>query len=577
MFQNGYYNNGYGNHVTKPAKKVIVSKKSSQRKTTNTTSVKPTTSVALTPSYVELTAEYKTLIRENSYFGSKGLTIPKSILTEQDIQQIKRDLTIKPEKHGVDYGGVTETDEYPVFRENEKKIYIPRFYGIERYGGNPAKTELTSGIDINLQFHGTLRPLQEDVVTSYMNTIHHGNGIGGVISLPCGMGKTITALHIISRIQKKTLVIVHKGFLADQWIDSIREYLPNARVGRIQGQIYDVEGKDIVIGMLQTLYDKDFPFQNEFGLMIVDECHHIVSSQFSRALCKIITPHTLGLSATLDRKDKLDKVLYMFMGEIVFKIEREQDDPVCVRGIQYICNDTEFNEVEYDFRGNVKYSTMISKLCGYQPRSRFIIDIVRDLLLEEPDNQIMLLAHQRDLLTFFYETIGQMQLASCGYYVGGMKQQELQESESKQIVLATYSMASEGLNIKTLSTLILCTPKTDVVQSVGRILRIKHQNPRVIDIVDSHDVFQRQWQQRRKFYKKCNYRIRMIQSPKYLDSRERMKIDWNADKTLWTRIFEPHGKYGVNHIVHSGNKDDSCDTESGRTGKCLFDLESLGL
>ena len=160
MFQNGYYNNGYGNHVTKPAKKVIVSKKSSQRKTTNTTSVKPTTSVALTPSYVELTAEYKTLIRENSYFGSKGLTIPKSILTEQDIQQIKRDLTIKPEKHGVDYGGVTETDEYPVFRENEKKIYIPRFYGIERYGGNPAKTELTSGIDINLQFHGTLRPLQ---------------------------------------------------------------------------------------------------------------------------------------------------------------------------------------------------------------------------------------------------------------------------------------------------------------------------------------------------------------------------------------------------------------------------------
>ena len=74
-----------------------------------------------------------------------------------------------------------------------------------------------------------------------------------------------------------------------------------------------------------------------------------------------------------------------------------------------------------------------------------------------------------------------------------MKEEQLKESESKKIILATYSMASEGLDIKTLTTLLLASPKTDIVQAIGRILRTKHTNPLVIDIVDSHDIFQRQF------------------------------------------------------------------------------------
>ena len=80
-------------------------------------------------------------------------------------------------------------------------------------------------------------------------------------------------------------------------------------------------------------------------------------------------------------------------------------------------------------------------------------------------------------------------------------------SETKKVVIATYSMASEGLDIKTLTTLILATPKTDIIQSVGRILRQKHEQPLVVDIVDSHDVFKRQFLQRRRFYNKQNYTI----------------------------------------------------------------------
>jgi superfamily II DNA or RNA helicase len=224
----------------------------------------------------------------------------------------------------------------------------------------------------------------------------------------------------------------------------------------------------------------------------------------------------------------------MFIGDKIYEEKRENDDPVCVRAITYRTNDVDFNEVEVDFRGNTKYSTMITKLCEFGPRSDFIVRVIGDLIQEEPENQIMVLCHNRSLLNYLYEAISHRNLAPVGFYVGGMKQDKLQQTEGKQIVLATYAMAAEALDIKTLSTLVMVTPKTDITQSVGRILRVKHENPIIVDIVDSHEIFQNQWAQRRRFYKKCNYRIREIESSKYSG----MNIDWKTDST-WKRVFEP--------------------------------------
>ena len=347
---------------------------------------------------------------------------------------------------------------------------------------------------------------------------------------------TIMALKIISLLSTKTLILVHKEFLMNQWIDRIADFLPSARVGKIQGPTFDIENKDIVIGMIQSLYDKEYHTNafSSFGLTIIDEVHRIGSEQFSRTLFKTITPYMLGISATVDRKDKLTRVLYMFIGNKIYEEKREADDPVCVRAIQYISADPEFNAVEVDFRGNTKYSTMIVKLCEFGPRSDFIVKVLGDLLQENPDNQIMILCHNRSLLTYLYDSIMHRNLATVGYYVGGMKQAKLQETESKQIVLATYAMAAEALDIKTLSTLVMVTPKTDIIQSVGRILRVKHENPIIVDILDTHDNFQKQWLQRRRFYKKCNYRIRQIDSTKYRN----MQLDWATD-TTWKHVYEP--------------------------------------
>lgn len=380
---------------------------------------------------------------------------------------------------------------------------------------------------------------------------------------------TIMALKIISILQKKTLILVHKEFLMNQWIERIADFLPGTRVGKIQGQTFDVENKDIVIGMIQTLYDKEFAANafSSFGLTIIDEVHRIGSEQFSKTLLRIITPYMLGISATVERKDGLTRVLNMFIGDKIYTEDRENDDPVCVRAIEYVSTDPEFNEVIYDYRGNPQYSTMISKLCAYNRRSEFVVRVIADLVKENPENQIMILGQQRAILTYMFDAIVHRGIATVGYYVGGMKQQHLQETESKQIVLATYAMAAEALDIKTLSTLVMITPKTDIIQSVGRILRVKHDNPIVVDIVDKHDVFQKQWAQRRRFYKKCGYRIRQTDSVKYAG----MTLDWESDQT-WRRVFEPQAR--ATNSCSSDDDDDNDKSESKPliTRKCMIDM-----
>jgi superfamily II DNA or RNA helicase len=103
-----------------------------------------------------------------------------------------------------------------------------------------------------------------------------------------------------------------------------------------------------------------------------------------------------------------------------------------------------------------------------------------------------------------------------GYYIGGMKEQ-VRETAAKEarVLLASYAMASEAMNIKSLNTVVLASPRKKVEQSVGRILRERPSErkvmPLIIDVVDSHGVYQGQWRKRRAFYKACGYKILLQQ------------------------------------------------------------------
>lgn len=497
----------------------------------------------------------KNTSEEPPYIGKKGYTLYKSSLALSDLTKLRNELTVKPYVPK----SMVESKAFPLYREAPKKIYIPRHYGEEHFGSlSDDQIKLPRGEVIEDQyceFNGSLREYQINIVQKYLNAVK--NSGGGLLDVDPGKGKTVMALNIISQLKVKTLVIVHKSFLLNQWIERIEQFLPSARVGKIQGQIIDIEDKDIVIGMLQSLSMKEYASDTFdcFGLSIYDETHHLGAEVFSKSMLKITTNYTLGLSGTMQRKDGLTKVFKMFLGDVIHKEKSNTSEhTVMVKCVNYAVKDDEFNEMKYNYKGDPMYSTMISKLCTYNHRSEFILTIIETEMKRDPNQQIMVLAHNKTLITYLHDAIVHRDMATAGYYVGGMKEEALKQSEGKKVIIATYAMASEGLDIKTLTTLIMASPKTDVCQSVGRILRTKHAAPLVIDIVDSHDIFVAQWRKRKAYYIKQKYMIVSISNNKYkeyakyidevssdeIDLVEEIKSGGVNDLSLWNVVSDPN-------------------------------------
>jgi len=444
-----------------------------------------------------------------SYLGKKGYTLFKSELSSLQLKKIRQDLTVKP------YSTHNNEVSYPIYRESETKIYIPRYYGVEEFG--EVESKVSRGKDIDVTFQGKLFDYQKDITLKFTKAAkEHG---GGLLDVEPGKGKTVMALHIISQLKKKTLVIVHKTFLMNQWIERIQTFLPNAKVGRIQGDVIDAEGKDIVLGMLQSLSNKPYPSElwETFGLCVFDECHHLSAEVFSNVMIQIVTPYNLGLSGTMTRKDGLSKVFKYFIGPVVHKEKSDIETEVLIKSIHFQ-NEDLFEHVKTDFKGQPLYSCLISKLNDKDRNEQMVRVLKRELELQ-PNQQIMILSHTKCMIHDLYEKISQFE-PSVGYYLGGMKEEHLKESESKRIILGTYAMASEGLDIKTLTTLYLATPKSDVCQSVGRILRSKDHKPVVIDFVDETNVFESQYQKRKKYYLSKAYVVQEYENMMcYLEDR----------------------------------------------------------
>ena len=320
---------------------------------------------------------------------------------------------------------------------------------------------------------------------------------------------TIMSLNLISRLKKKTLIIVHKEFLIEQWIERIKQFLPYARVGLIRQKKTDVKNRDIVIGMLQSIAMKNYSndiFQ-EFGFCIADECHHLSPNVFSRALPKIGCKYMCGLSATPRRDDGLSKVFKWYLGPIIYKVTKRTNDNVKVNILQIKSDTLPYTKIELTNFGKVCMSRMINNICEYEKRTNLIIELVKTMLLE--DRKILILSDRRQHLKSMFDKISEKITKNVGYYVGGMKPSQRKESEGMDVILGTFMMASEGMDIPALDSIILASPKSNICQPIGRILRKKHvDKPALVyDLVDEFSHFYRQGLKRRKFYKKSKYHI----------------------------------------------------------------------
>ena len=460
--------------------------------------------------------------------SKNGYKIKKCYLDPKQLKEIKDELNVRPYTYNKSQN---KDSRFQVYLESPKKLYLPRFYGLKMFG-EPTDLKMEEGSDINIQFNGDLRPEQKPIEDIYLKNAYEKGG--GIISLKCGGGKTVLALHIISMLKKKTIVIVHKDFLMTQWRDRILEFLPDARIGKVQQDTIDIEDKDIVLSMVQSLSMKEYPedtFQS-FGLAIFDECHHLGAEVFSKSMQKVSSKFMLGLSATPKRKDGLSKVFEWYMGDIVYKDEKKNEDYAEVQLIPCEFEDPNYLKEEINFRKEPCMPKMINNICEYLPRTELIIELTKKH--QQEGRYVLILSDRREHLNLMYKMLDGF---SRGFYVGGMKPDELRESQEQDILLATFSMASEGMDIPKLNTVILASPKSDVEQSVGRIFRqkvdVREFHPLIIDIQDKFSMFNNQCNKRITLYRKLNFTIFLNgQEIKKKNRKTKSKVDKLEDFAL---------------------------------------------
>jgi len=480
----------------------------------------------------------------------RGYAIRKDELSVAETRSLRAALTMKPAVAAEFAAGV---EPFPIYFESPSRWYVPRFWGIENCGepdgdarqpGRPLRAELA--------FNKTLRAEQLPIVDAFTT-----GGWNGLICVPCGYGKTFMAICLALQMRKRFLVVVHQEFLMEQWRKELEGSVPGIRVGVIQqskvqtgfmppaeltvadikerlrsygkplkgtraellARLREVEPEpepveyDCCICMLQTIATRDWPLDtfSGFGFAIFDECHHLGAEHFSKALMSIQTEKMLGLSATPDRIDGLNNVFLWTIGPVRYQIRvRDPDDSVEVRLLKFTSADPAYADEPTDCRGEVSRPRLCNQLAEYAPRTKAISDELEPCLKE--GRKLLILSDRRAHLEAFDAEFRTRGFTSIGYYVGGMKAEARDESATEQIILATFALAAEGMNVRDLNTVALVTPKSRIEQAVGRIFRLKKEervfHPIIFDVDDVHGVLKAQTRARLAFYKQCGYQIR---------------------------------------------------------------------
>jgi superfamily II DNA or RNA helicase len=439
----------------------------------------------------------------------KGFYLPKSF---KDIQKIQKKLTVTPIVNPEFDLSVNGPVTFSIYQETNSHLIIPRYFGINNFNKNEYDNQILIENIRSFNFKGTLREYQQNIINTVLPKINES--YGGLISIPTGRGKTIIAVKLACELKLKTLFIVHKTFFLEQTKEKF-ELFSDAKIGILQQKTIDIEDKDVVIGMLQSILSRDYgdEVMNQFDLIIFDECHHISSKEFSKIFNKIRPVYTIGLSATPKRKDGLEKVFQHYAGPILYQELASTKHVVEVKTINFTIKHYKFKNV-INKSGQVLLPIIVNNLVSIDERNKLIIKEIIDLIMEEPERKFLILGGRREHLVDISKEIIKQKPSledEVGYYMGGMKKDDLKASSEKSLIFATFEMASEGLDILALDTLFMITPKGDVNQAVGRILRKQADEyeypPKIIDIIDDIESIKRLSTKRLKLYKERGYII----------------------------------------------------------------------
>ena len=455
-------------------------------------------------------------------------TMPSNLLSEAEAMTLRNDLHFKSrggEKYG--FGGSQFVE---LFQEDPDSglVSIPRMYAYERLPSRLLKKvedSMSDGTSVIFEFNEKrqssrpdLKKRQDDLIEEFLGEL---NALqtpfkGGILSASCGLGKTVCATKLMSVFNTTTLVLVHKEFLMNQWKDRILEFLDVSEdeIGFVKQKKCQFEGKKIVIAMIQSLLEPD-KYPKEFfswaGLLLSDEVHRMSAPCFQSVVPLFPARIRIGLSATPRRADGLQAVFEWHIGRVLAKIQGAEMTPK----IYQIPFDVWFPEDLYMWRdkrtGDVKkmFLAKLTNLLVDVPNRNiwFIKEMVRAV---KSGRKVMLLSDRREHLGVLKAALAAKEpTITVGFYVGGMKKKELEQSVTCDILLGTFQMCREGLDIPEIDTLYLSSPKSDVEQIVGRALRFHKdkKEPVIVDLVDSLPICLDFAHKRLRQYRKLGYTV----------------------------------------------------------------------
>lgn len=432
-------------------------------------------------------------LKETPLWVGAGAALPPSLSLKKRLSRVDR-----------------YDEPYSLWEERGGELLVPR--NMVEFGPDTEdrRVEYKSS-----DFASSFKPRGEDQAHAVEKSVRYlKKGRNHVLSAPTGKGKTAMAMEIIAQISQPTLVIVHKADLYDNWLEDAKKFLgldPD-EIGVIQGD--NVRIRKLTLGMVQSLMKPNrYPRSayEAFGFVIVDEVHRIGAEKFSGAMWNLPGKYRLGLSATPDRKDGRMDVIEGHIGPVAVKISKADLTP------KVVVVSTPWKSPVVRKKGRwVKFPYRAGRTMGANK------SMAEDMNRVDMIAHLIKLAHEKERKVLFLTDLlvhidlvrqsltKQVPQAKIGVYVGGLSKTERALAACRPVILSTFKMASEGTNIPAMDTCILGTPRSDVRQVVGRILRLHDgkKSPVVIDLLDSdHGLFVQYYRSREKWYRSIGAKI----------------------------------------------------------------------
>ena len=309
----------------------------------------------------------------------------------------------------------------------------------------------------------------------------------GVIVAPPGSGKTVVGLSLVVELKLPTLILVHRAQLLSQWKDRITQFLgiPKKEIGQYSGSKKKL-GKQITIAMMQTLTrlepNEIAQIASKFGVIIIDECHHIPASTFREVIVQFAPRYLYGLTATPQRKNHDETLIFDYIGPIITTMQPqavETSPLLSSNGPQQPSTTLTIHEtkLEVPFTPKVDQYDLLSKLIIFNDVRN--IQIVTNVLeLTTKGLKVLVLTERKDhvdVLQLYLRGKAEIVTLTGDDSTKSRREKLITiEQGNFQVLLATGQLLGEGFDLPILDALVLAYPfsfEGKLIQYVGRVER----------------------------------------------------------------------------------------------------------